>query len=74
MEDIFVYLVDMPPKVKEAVIPCLGGYTIYIDRNLCEEARYAAFVHAVRHISGRDFEKDDVQQIEWTVHDLPGIR
>ena len=36
MDDVFVYLVDMPPKVKEMVVPCADGFTIYLDEKLDE--------------------------------------
>ena len=67
MDDIYVYLVDMP--VNEAVCPCGAfGYTVYINTRLSNEARYRAFQHALRHIQNNDFEKTDIQQIEREAH------
>lgn len=45
-----------------------GSYTIFINSNLCESKRLNAIRHAINHISGRDFEKADVQKIEVNAH------
>ena len=68
MDDIYVYLTDLPPRIKEFVVPCADGYTVYIDDKLCESAQYDAYNHALQHIKDRDFEKNDVQEIEWVAH------
>lgn len=68
MDDIFVYCVKMPQGIHETVVPCLNGYTIYIDRNLDYEHQLAAYNHALRHIQNNDFEKTDVQEIETEAH------
>lgn len=54
-DDVFVYLVDMPsPKVREAVLPCEGGHTVYIDSKLTMEEQQEAYVHALRHVDRND--------------------
>lgn len=68
MDRIFVYLVKLPPGINEAVLPCLEGYTIYIDSRLTWEGRQKAYNHAMKHIRNGDFEKHDVQQIEYDAH------
>lgn len=68
MDDIFIYLIDLPPKVDEAVAPCLEGYTIYINRNLSRDKQIKAYDHALKHITHNDFERSDVQAIEETAH------
>jgi len=68
MDDIFIYLIDLPPKVDEAVTPCFEGYTVYINRNLSKDRQMMAYVHALKHISRNDFEKLDVQVIESAAH------
>ena len=68
MDDIFIYLIDLPPKVNEAVTPCMDGYTVYINRNLDRDRQFKAFAHALKHITNNDFEKSDVQQIESEAH------
>lgn len=69
-EDIFVYMIAMPDSVHEAVTPCFDGFTIYINKNLSYEQRQRAFIHALRHIQNKDFEKDNVQAIESQAHSL----
>lgn len=68
MDNVYVRLVDLPPRVNEMVVPCLDGYSIYIDANLTEEAQRSAYYHAIRHITHNDFEYGDVQEIEIIAH------
>lgn len=68
MDDVFVYLVDLPAKIDEAVTPCLDGYTIYINSNLDNDSRLKAYAHAMFHIMNNDFEKINVQAIEAEAH------
>lgn len=69
--DTFVYYVPMPKGMREAVVPCANGHTIYIDEDLTRKERLEAFAHAMKHIDGRDFESDNtgsVQDIELKAH------
>lgn len=68
MDDVFTYLVDLPATINEAVIPCLDGYTVYINRNLDSDARIKAYAHAMYHIKNNDFERSNVQKIESKAH------
>lgn len=45
-----------------------GSFTIFVNKNLCESKRLLAIQHAIRHISGNDFGKTDVQEIECVAH------
>ena len=45
-----------------------GSFTIFVNNNLCESKRLLAIQHAIRHISGNDFGKEDVQEIECVAH------
>ena len=68
-DDIFVYCVNLPPGVSEMVVPCMSGYTIYIDESLSRSGRLAAYHHAIQHIANGDFDRDiDVDQIERVRH------
>ena len=64
MDNIYTYLVKLPPRIDEMVVPCLSGYTVYIDETLDTEHRLEAYEHALWHIRNNDFEKYDVQEIE----------
>lgn len=68
MVDVYVYEVDIHGKVSEAVVPCIDGYTVYINRNLPRNRRISALEHAVRHILHGDFEKPDAGEIEVEAH------
>ena len=58
-DDVFVYLVDMPsPKVREAVLPCEGGHTVYIDSKLSMEAQQEAYRHALRQVDSNEWLDD----------------
>ena len=69
MVDVFVYGIDIPGKVNETVVPCIDGYTVYIDRNLPQNRRISALAHAVWHILRGDFEKPDAGEIEEECHE-----
>lgn len=68
MDDIFVYYVGLPTGVREIVMPCSDGFTIYINECLDEEGRMKAYEHALRHIRDNDWSKKDVQEIEYHAH------
>ena len=67
--DQYVYTFPLPGKFKEAV-SCNedGSYTILIRDDLPREEQLRAYAHALRHIQGNDFEKDNVQEIEKDAH------
>ena len=68
MDDVYVYVCDLPPGVHEMVTPCLDGYTIYVDEKLDMAHRKEAYYHALKHIRNLDFEKHDWQSIEYNSH------
>lgn len=68
MDDIYTYLIPLPPGINEIVMPCFGGYTIYIDSRLTREKQVRSYYHALNHIINNDFEKADVQEIETNAH------
>ena len=68
MDDIYLYLIPMPGAVTEAITPCLGGYTVYINANLTRRQQLDAYEHAMRHIKRGDFERTDVGRIETEAH------
>jgi hypothetical protein len=68
MDELYVYYVDLPGKIHEMVTPCYDGYTIYIADRLDEIGQRKAYCHALRHIYNGDFNKTDVQSIEWEAH------
>lgn len=67
---IFVYIADMPTSVHEIVVPCNLGFTVYINGKLSCLGQQKAYQHALSHIENDDFEKDDVQLIEFNAHEL----
>lgn len=61
---------DFPNRGKEMIIPNEdGSYTIFINARLNYEQQMKAYLHAMKHIVGDDFQKDDVQNIEYLAHD-----
>jgi len=69
MSDIYVYVVDMPARVREAVAQDDdGSYTIWINSLLSNEERGYAYEHAMLHIQRNDFQGGDVQRIEEECH------
>lgn len=68
MPDTYVYIIDLPAGINEAVLPCEGGYTIYLSAALSPMGRERAYRHALGHIVDGDFEKEGVQGIEALAH------
>lgn len=67
-DNVYHYIVSLPDGVKAFSMPCLDGYTIYTDARLTQESRREAYVHELKHIHHGDFEKADVQEIEYLAH------
>lgn len=72
MIDYQVQLTTFPDaKTKEAVSENNdGSYIIFIETSLSREAQQKAFMHAMKHILGNDFEKIDIDKIETDAHSI----
>ena len=67
--DIIVKLIDFPTTAKEAVTENEDGtYTVFINAKLTREKQLEAYMHALGHIMGNDFEKENADEIEFIVH------
>lgn len=68
--DVNVVLMDFPSKKgNEMVVPNEdGSYTILINAGLNYESQQRAFEHAMHHIKNNDFQKENVQEIEYYAH------
>ena len=65
MVDVFVYVCDLGGTgIDEAVLPCIDGYTVYIDERLDDEHRRRVLAHALGDIRRGDCAGGDVQRIE----------
>ena len=71
--DIFVYIVDMPTTAAEMIMPCNGGYTIYLNARLSYQDRVRAYTHALKHVEQNDWNKTNVQEIEAEAHEETSI-
>lgn len=66
---INVIFQDFPVPGKEMVIPNDdGSYTVFINSRLNWETQMDAYAHAMKHITGEDFKKESVQEIETLAH------
>ncbi len=80
IDDMYIYYVEFPKDLSrehEMVMPCLDGYTVYINLNLDRQGRLDAIEHAKGHIRAGDLDRHDgdVQEIEAKAHDLePEVR
>ncbi len=54
MDNIYIYLVKTEPGIDEAVVPCLDGYTVYLNKDLTAEDLIKAYEHAKYHIDNGD--------------------
>lgn len=68
MDNVYIYIVDLPDRVDEMVTPCFDGYTVYLNARLTYAGRVRAYHHALRHIERNDWEHEDAQQIEKEAH------
>lgn len=68
--DYNIQLIGFPTtKVHEAVTPNEdGSITVFIDKNMTFEAQKERFLHAIKHLRGNDFDKDNIQEIETDAH------
>lgn len=65
--DYQIILLDMP--INEAVtVNEDGSYTIFINARLNREQQIKSYYHAMKHIVGEDFEKENAQEIEALAH------
>ena len=65
MDDIFVYFMPMPGKVKEAVTMNEdGSYSVFIKESLGPADKILAFKHAQRHIQCLHFENRDMKNVQ----------
>ena len=65
-------MIDMDVMVSEQVIQNADGtYTIFINSRLSTASQLKAYQHAMKHIQDGDFEKSNVQEIEYKAHGLP---
>ncbi len=68
--DYQVQFIQFPDtSTKETVVPNEdGSYTIFIEASLSHEAQQKAFKHAMKHILGDDFTRDNADMIEFDAH------
>ena len=66
--EIHTYLVPLPTKTKESIVPCADGYTLYLNDKLSHEQHLISYQHAVGHIDRDDWDREDVQEIESSCH------
>ena len=65
MDDIFVYFLPLPGKVKECVTMNEdGSYSVFIKESLSPEDKLKAWNHARRHIQCLHFENRDVKNVQ----------
>ena len=55
MDNIYIYLVDLPVAVHEMVTPCCDGYSVYINARLSQIGMEQAYRHALSHIENNDW-------------------
>lgn len=69
--DVNVFLIDFQASGREMVVSNEdGSYTILINAKLSQDGQLKAYQHALSHINDEDFEKTDIQSIEFRAHEL----
>lgn len=72
-EDVFVEIIDLGSStIPETIVKNDdGSYTVFINARFSFERQQESVQHALRHLEHNDFDKDNVQQIEFEAHQLP---
>lgn len=72
-EDVFVEIIDLGSStIPETIVKNDdGSYTVFINARFSFERQQESVRHALRHLEHNDFDKDNVQQIEFEAHQLP---
>ena len=71
IQNINTILVDMPGTISAYTISNADmSYTIVLNARLNCERQLKAYQHAISHITNEDFEKSDIQSIEFHAHKL----
>lgn len=69
--DVNTFLVNFPSPGNEMVVQNEDGtYTVLINAKLSQDGQLRAYQHAINHINNGDFEKSDIQSIEFQAHEL----
>lgn len=64
-----VKMCDLPVSIKAFTITNSdGSYTIFINCKMSYEQQHKSFQHELRHINNYDFERYDVNEIEYHSH------
>jgi len=67
--DIFTHIVNMPHGIWGHCNPNPdGSYTIFINAKLSDDMQRRVYQHELKHILNNDFEKFDVDKIEYYAH------
>lgn len=69
MNDINIQIMDMDTMIPEHLVKNSDdSYTVFLNARLSRDSQLKYYYHALRHIEGNDFYKDDTQQIEKEAH------
>lgn len=69
MENINVLFLNMDTKIPEQVVKNQDdSYTIFLNSKLTREEHLKSYAHAIEHILGDDFQKENVSIIEFDAH------
>lgn len=69
MEEINVQIMDMDVMVPEHLVKNSDdSYTIFLNARLSRDSQLKYYYHALKHIIGNDFCKENVQEIESEAH------
>lgn len=69
MENVNVQFIDMDTKIPEHLIRNTDdSYTILLNSKLSREEHLKSYIHAMKHIMGDDFSKENADKIEFDAH------
>lgn len=67
--DVNIVLLNLPTTTSEAITENPdGSFTIVLNAKMTHEKQLESYEHAMEHIRNNDFERNDVQSIEYAAH------
>ncbi|MCH5271613.1 MAG: hypothetical protein J1E83_12830 [Lachnospiraceae bacterium] len=69
--DVNTKVINMDVLIPEQIVKNKDdSYTIFLNARLSREKQLEAYLHALQHIEDGDFEKEDVDYVELSAHNM----
>lgn len=69
-DDVFVYQIELVKNVYGITLPCVDGYTVYLNSLISENQKLKAYEHELRNIDNGDYENISSSLIELVTYNI----